>query len=125
MTFYKCAERTARKSHRCMLCARQISPGERYMHGAGMDGATAWTWAECAHCDALRSYVYARHWDDHYDEELIAEWEPETVAHLRIKAMWNRRWRRTDGTLMPVPEPVRTFDSNGFGHVADIRLGER
>ena len=123
MTFYKHTNRAARKPHQCMLCARQIAPGERYLHGAGMDGATAWTWAECAHCDALRAYVYARSWEDCYDEELISDWEPETVAHLRIKAMWKRQWRRPDGSLMPVPVAVRTFDANGFGWVTDVQAG--
>ena len=125
MTTYKHTRRVARISHQCMLCARQIGPGETYLHGVGLDNGAAWTWKECAHCDALRSYVYTHHWDDHYDEELIYNWEPQTVAHLRLKAMWRRQWRRVDGTLMPVPVVVRTEDPHGFSAVTDICAGEQ
>ena len=123
MTTYRHSHRVARKPHQCMLCARAIAAGETYLYGVGLDNGTAWAWKECAHCDALRAYVYARYWDDHYDEELIAEWEPESVAHLRVKAQWRRQWRRLDGTLMPVPEVVWTEDANGFGWATDIRVG--
>lgn len=116
--------RTARKPHVCDLCTRRIDPGEKYRHGAGMDGTRAWTWKECAHCDALRDLAFRQWYDDEYGSDLIAEWEPDTIPHLRLKAQWKRKWRHLDGTLMPVPEVIWS-DENEYGYrtIADVRAG--
>ena len=120
MTHYTHARPTARKTHRCMLCARIIRPGEQYLRGAGMDGSHAWTWKECAHCDAIRDVARAAVYDDEYDDDLIGEWDPETLAHLRLKAMWKRQWTKRDGTLWPVPRKVHREDAHGFSWQHDV-----
>lgn len=116
MSHFHSETRTARKSHRCELCRRTISPGETYRYGAGMDGSTAWTWKECAHCDAIRDVARADSWsvDDEYGDDLLHEWEPTTVPHLRLKVLASRRWARSDGTLYPTPERVYSEDRYGF-----------
>ena len=113
MTHFHTEHPIARKPHLCEMCGRRIDPGEKYRRGSGMDGATAWTWIECAHCAALAAYIGRI--DDYYDEgygfDLFHEWEPETVEHLRIKALaTRRRWRRADGSLYPVPVVAWTDD---------------
>lgn len=95
--------RKARKPHTCSMCARRIQPGETYLNGAGMDGGAAWSWKECAHCDALLEY--ARTMDDweYYGPDTIVDWTPETMQQARVKAQWTRKWQRGNGDLFPVP----------------------
>lgn len=73
-----------------------------------MDG-TAWTWKECAHCTALVGHICDLWELDEYSPDLFHEWEPETLAELRIAVHARKRWMRADGTLFPVPHfaPVR------------------
>lgn len=115
MTHYATTTPTARREHRCILCGRTIRPGEKYLRGAGMDGSSAWTWKECAHCDAIRDLARCDAGDDEYGDELIAEWEPGTLAYMRLKAMWRRKWTRGDGTLYPVPRKVMRHDAEVQG----------
>lgn len=122
--FYVNTHPTARKPHRCMMCRRSIDPGEQYRRGAGMDGSTAWTWIECAHCSALAGYLTSQddYYDDGYDWTMLADWEPASVEHLRIKALAVRRqWRRTDGTLYPVPVIERDLAHHACLHLAASR----
>ncbi len=113
MTHFQDEHPVARKPHWCEMCGRRIDPGEKYRRGSGMDGSTAWTWRECAHCAALAAYVALDDpWDDDgYGPDLFTEWEPLTVEHLRLKALaTRRRWRHTDGRLYPVPTVEWTDD---------------
>lgn len=123
MTHYAHTYPKARKPHRCEDCGRTIDPGETYRRGAGIDGGTAWTWKECAHCCTL---VHLLWWGDSegYGQETFDEWEPETVGHLRLKALWRKKWRRKDGGLYPIPTRVIEHDGYGFGHVVDVVLAD-
>ena len=56
MTHWARTNPKARKEHRCEVCSRTIKPGETYSRGAGMDGSTAWSWIECAHCEQFAHY---------------------------------------------------------------------
>lgn len=100
---------TARKPHRCELCGRTIHPGERYDRSSNLGDGHLYTWKECLHCKALAALLWALDVPD-YDYGLgpddVGEWEPQTVPLLRLKALFLRRWTRTDGTLYPVPRVV-------------------
>lgn len=117
MTYYADAWPTARKPHRCEDCGRTIRPGEKYRKGSGMDGSTAWTWRECEHCTCL---VHLLDRDDSYSDEDFINWEPTTLAHLRLKAMWLKKWERRDGSLYPAPTLTTLEDEYGFTRVVDV-----
>ena len=114
----------ARQRHRCDMCGRAIRPGETYRRGAGMDGSTAWTWKECRHCVALVPLVIAEldPWADEYGSDIVPDWDPTTVAHLRLKVLYLRQWTDRDGRLYPVPEQVYRDDSTGFPRLVDVVL---
>ena len=57
MDHYTDSHPRARKLHICDTCGRTIQAREIYRRGAGMDGATAWTWKECAHCELLIAWL--------------------------------------------------------------------
>ena len=122
MTHYSDSHPRARKPHRCSLCRRWIRAGETYRRGAGMDGSTAWTFRECAHCAAIIPLVVAEidPWVEEYDDFFIPDWEPTTVAHLRLKVLYLRKWTDRDGYLYPVPEQVYRDDSTGRRHLVDV-----
>lgn len=120
MTHFTDAHPIARKPHTCQYCGRTIRPGETYRRGAGMDGSHAWAWKECAHCEALLLWVITAYDLDEYDAATIADHDPETIAELRLKANWRRKWTRRDGTLVPAPRIIRREDKYGFGHVVGI-----
>lgn len=120
MTFFSHSWPTARKENRCDDCGRTIRPGEVYRRGFGADGIV-WTWKECAHCSTL---VHLIEWDgsDGYGLDDFVEWEPGHVSHLRLKALWRKKWERRDGTLYPIPTLVEHVDSCGFGRIVDVQL---
>jgi RNase P subunit RPR2 len=124
MTFYTDKHPTARKSHFCQMCRRTIRPGEKYRRSAGMDGSSAWTWIECAHCEAFVTVAYRRSWmDEGYDEDLLRDFEPQDVGEARVRAQFRRRWQDRAGDLYAVPEIQWTEDKYGFGHPTAIRPG--
>lgn len=123
MTHYTHAEPKARKPHRCMMCYRTIDPGETYRRGAGMDGSTAWTWIECAHCAAFVRVAFSCYWDESYDETLLIDYEPRSIAEARVKAQYRRKWRRLDGTTYPLPVVNMVEGKHGFSHPASISPG--
>jgi len=94
----------ARKIHTCEMCIRVIGVGERYLRGAGFGDGTAWTWRECAHCEAVRK-LYDISDGGEYGEDMFDEWAKDSrdVAELRHAAGWRMRWRTRAGTLLPVP----------------------
>ena len=122
MTFWTHTRPTARVRHICEMCRRVIEPGEAYLRGVGLDG-TAWTWKECAHCDALRDVARAQTGDDEYDWQTIADWEPTSWQQMRVKVQWLRGWTRRDGRLYPVPERIMRTDEHGFGWQVDVKAG--
>jgi hypothetical protein len=97
--------RKARKSHHCLMCGRIIDPGERYLHQRNVDCGDIWTWRNCAHCDVLMALLHAINpYRDHgVVSDDVWEWEPETVAQMRLKMYWKMGWRRRDGSLRDVP----------------------
>lgn len=124
MTFYASSEPRARKPHRCQTCGRTIRPGETYRRGAGMDGSSAWTFKECVHCTAVVTYVLHLWGVDEYDDDLLPDWDPETIEHMRIKAQWRRRWTRMDGDLYPTPRIEWHTDDSGFPRSLSLHAGE-
>lgn len=98
--------RTARKPHHCELCGRQIEPGERYLHQRNKESGDIWTWRNCAHCDVLLEILSRIGTDSDWGVTAVdvGEWEPETIAQMRLKVYWKLRWRRRDGSLYPVPD---------------------
>lgn len=114
----------ARKPHRCQMCTRIIEPGETYRRSAGMDGSTAWTWKECAHCAAFVRVAYRRSWmDEGYDDDLLADFVPESVTEARVRAQYRRRWRGRDGGLYPIPDVQWAEDKDGFRYPIGIVPG--
>lgn len=105
---------TARKEHACQFCRRTIDRGERYLRGSGWEDGTAWSWKECAHCEAVRR-LYDITADGTYDEMMFDSWADEArdVAELRHAAGYRMQWRTRRGTLLPVPE------FGGFGSEGD------
>ena len=118
------SEPRARKTHLCESCGRTIRVGEHYSRVAGLDG-TAWTYKECLHCKPLTEYV-ARSYDlETYTGEDVANWEPESLEQLRIKAQWRRRWTRLDGTLFPRPSLVWIYrhDDDPWPYAVRLEIG--
>lgn len=93
----------AAKEHLCQMCRRVINKGELYLRGAGFDG-TAWTWKECAHCEAARR-LYDINDGNEYNEDMFDSWadDPRDVTELRHAAGFRMRWRTRAGTLLPIP----------------------
>lgn len=123
MTFYTESHPTARQEHTCDDCGRTIRPGETYRRGAGMDGARAWTWKECAHCEVLAEWLCRLGLDDDdegYGPDTFDGWEPVTVDELRLKANWRRKWTRRDGALVSVPTRIEGTHSGGYPYLAAV-----
>jgi hypothetical protein len=114
----------ARKPHTCGMCRRQIRPGETYRRGAGMDGGTAWTFKECAHCLPFIRLAHTLAGDSEYGEDLLIEFEPENVAEARVRAQFRRQWQNRAGDLYPVPVVIEAVDKYGFGRAVGIKPGE-
>lgn len=111
---YECSEllsektRVARKQHTCQECRRIIEAGEKYLYEVTLfDGEVAPN-KTCSHCQIARSWladecggwVYTEvagdireHAEDGYGPEALREMS---------RAIF-RKWRSTDGTLMPIP----------------------
>lgn len=124
MTTFIHTHPVARTVHWCEMCGRRIDPGETYQRAAGLDGSAAWTWKQCVHCDALVPYLLNTYGEDEYGQDMLYEWEPDTVKHLRVKALAVRRkWRRRDGSLYPIPNVTWHEDANGFKWPVDIEAG--
>lgn len=101
----------ARKEHTCSLCGRTIQPGERYSRQRCIGDDGPYVFKDCAHCHALVKVLNEVE-GDWYDTDFgysmydVAEFEPSTIRTARLKVMWRRQWRRRDGALYPVPEPL-------------------
>lgn len=89
---------TARKSHHCDSCLREIAPGTTYSRSRCVDGGEAWTWKSHLHCQRAGQIL----WNqgicgdedclinvcdmDHEDRELVYSADPE-IFH----AVWPNR----------------------------------
>lgn len=125
MTHYVDTYPKARREHRCSDCGRTIRVGEKYRRGVGMDNGTAWTWKECLHCQAIVPLVVdGDFFEEGYGDDTFTAWEPSSVPHLRLKALWRKRWQRADGGLYPVPVQVFREDRTGWPHLVDVRMPE-
>jgi hypothetical protein len=101
----------AHKPHWCEWCGRTIEPGEVYQQASLLGDDGFYAWANCLHCAAL--VTLAALWECCCDEGVtsddIAEWDPRDAGPdyagvaAAWKEQWRKEWRRTDGTLYPVP----------------------
>jgi hypothetical protein len=88
-----------------MWCDRRIDPGEVYDRAFIVDeGEGGYSWVNCTHCAAMITICDL---GGCYNEGICAddflEFEARDLTELRLKAHWNKKWRRADGTLYPVP----------------------
>jgi hypothetical protein len=108
---YRATLRRARKTHRCDECGRTIEQGEQYEVAQGLsdEGGSWWGGKTCSHCMTARSFLLVECQGFGHTavlEELAEHWEESPLYH----SMWlgrailgmRRRWRRSDGTLLPV-----------------------
>ena len=105
MTTFVTTRPRARKDHVCSDCGRIIGPGETYRRGVGFDDGTAWTWKDCAHCEATLD-LYGLSWDGTYNDDDFYEWATDghnEWSEVRHAAGYLMRWRTRSGTLLPVP----------------------
>ena len=100
---------TARVVHQCGGCGRTIHPGERYLRQRIVDVGDAWTWKECAHCEAVRPALFPDSWDETLPvaSEVLGEYRNETVAHRVLWRALCQGWRRADTSELVDPGEVR------------------
>jgi hypothetical protein len=99
----------ARKRRLCDLCGRWIDLGEEYHYGFYVDYGDHYGFSTCAHCDQYMSPIFqSDQWDSDtgVGPDCAEDFDPRTWAEMRLKVWYRRRWRRRDGTLIPVPRLV-------------------
>lgn len=99
---------TARREHECSCCGRVIEKGEKYLRQDNIFEDRRYAYKACAHCSAAmeRALDLCTPWDEGITYESIEATlfdYHESVADLRMLVQLRRRWRRSDGTLFPVP----------------------
>jgi hypothetical protein len=110
MTEWVATKRKARKPHHCESCWRTIDKGETYERTACFDGGRASAYIECVHCRAFaglaRDEIDPNH--EGYDYYSISEMFCSSSDLAIWHGQWADKWRRIDGTLMPIPsfDPV-------------------
>jgi hypothetical protein len=103
--------RVARKAHRCDECGRTIEPGETYWPWTGLGEGRFDHGKMCVHCEAAAQWLVevcngylfhgiAQDLREHWDED----WSYRNLWLGRAVVGMGRRWRRLDGSLMPVPD---------------------
>lgn len=111
---YRWKMRTARKTHQCYDCGRDITPGERYHWATGLwDDLPRWyVFKMCAHCDAASNWLMVMCNGYLYGgvgEELREHWNEEYLTRSpglgRLVLGHERRWQRTKHAtgLMEIP----------------------
>ncbi|WP_405375901.1 MULTISPECIES: hypothetical protein [unclassified Microbacterium] len=104
----------ARKEHRCSTCGRVIGVGETYLRQHNVFDGQRYSYLNCEHCLAFTRRALqldANYWDDGINKEALDEafvYYRQNISDLRLLVMFRRRWRRSDGTLYPVPTSVGT-----------------
>ena len=112
MSEYVTTRPRARKDHVCSDCGRTIGPGETYLRCVGFEDGTAWTWKDCAHCEATLG-LYDISWDGAYNDDIFYEWATgghDDWPEVRAAAGYLMRWRTRSGTLLPIPSRTETPD---------------
>lgn len=107
MTEFVHSHPTARTRHRCVLCGRQVMPGETYWRQAVFDG-TAWTVKTCEHCERVTGTYGRVAGASDWFEENVREWLEDEYPSLY--ASMRAGWRWPDGELVPVPFGSRCRD---------------
>lgn len=108
MTEFVHSHPTARTRHRCVLCGRQVMPGEAYWRQAGFGDGSAWTTKVCEHCERVTA-VYCRDmYEYEWFEEGVREWLCD--EHPALYASMRAGWRWPDGEPVPVPFGSRCRD---------------
>lgn len=115
-------ERKARKSHACQECRRSIDPGEVYRYWVQTSDYGIERHKMCAHCWASidiaatitgcpRQWWWGMVFNVHSDESFMGDIVMNhelSVSQLRFVVRCDRnarrRWRRKDGSLLPVPQ---------------------
>lgn len=100
----------ARKEYKCCECYRIISIGEQYSyHFTVFDGTTT-SYRTCRHCVVVRDiiwhachgYIYGEIQEEMREHTIGGYFKGHGSWAYRICVGMNRKWRRKDGTLMPV-----------------------
>lgn len=109
---YSEREYTARKQWRCTECERDILPGERYHYNFQVVDGQPDEYRWCAHCGVGLKWlgVVCRGWLFYATTEDLRQhmgvdgypW----VALGRHVVGRRRKWRRKDGTLLPLPRSL-------------------
>lgn len=103
-------EVTARKSHRCGECGRDIAVGERYHYGFQVYDGSAYSAHTCSHCRVAQQWLirecggYLIHgtWED--IQEHMTEYPTLRLPLGRLVVQANRKWKhKRTGALVPVP----------------------
>lgn len=107
--FHTTEHRVAAKDHTCEECSRTISKGERHEFTSGRFDGYMYSIRMCAHCRVAwrRANDLADAWDFIGVGDLAAlwdEWAAGDAAALRLVVGMKRRWRDSNGRLVPVPE---------------------
>lgn len=101
------AHHVARKRHLCDLCSRWIEPGETYGRQRGYDAGDAWTFRECAHCEAVWVIYAIEPFNTGMTYDDMDAWATgrywSDLTEVRHAAGWRMRWRTRTGTLLPIP----------------------
>lgn len=101
---------TARKTHRCCECYRDIKAGETYtLEVALFDGSVS-AFKTCTHCKVARDWLRAE-----CGGFVWSGVEEDIREHLgygygmglaRVSVAMRNKWARRDGALRPVPSPL-------------------
>lgn len=118
-TVSRTVQRRARQRHECAECRRIIEPGETYRYSTGLYDGRWDDHVMCAHCHAVSSWLVVtcggwlwngvledleEHWNESW--ELRSDYLGRAILSMRYR----RRWKRKDGTLMPVPREFTRAD---------------
>ena len=107
--YWESTVKRARQEHHCDECRRTIEPGESYQRTRAIWEGEPIVTKACGHCVAAREWLVRvcrgfvhsmvleelrEHWD--HSELYRSWWLGRAIVGMR------RKWRRKDGTLMPV-----------------------
>lgn len=59
---------TARKTHRCEECGREIKPGDSYVKSAGCYDNEFYAFKECSRCSRVRAKILLRYPVEYWGE---------------------------------------------------------
>lgn len=119
--------RTCAKPFRCGECGRDVGRGERYYYAAGkLCGYDGWeSYKTCAHCRWIAAawlsgecggWLFGGVYEDLYEHR--HEVESLDLALGRAIVGMRRKWRKSDGSLMPFPQAALPLPKSAVGGVA-------